>query len=162
MYQLEDIGSIKGTKEYHIHYLPAYPLIALCPQTKSSNFNVWSWRPSSNRKYSNISRQPQPPPFTFTFIPSSITIMSSSSRPSASATASLTQTPGPRSSSASTSHHPSGSSSTGAINRNRQYTHLNAQLAQLNAQMADMENLVGMTAVQAEYIKGLGGWWGGT
>ena len=27
--------------------------------------------------------------------------------------------------------------------------------------MADMENLVGMTAVQADYIKGLGAWWGG-
>lgn len=24
-----------------------------------------------------------------------------------------------------------------------------------------MENLVGMTAVQAEYVRGLGGWWGG-
>lgn len=24
-----------------------------------------------------------------------------------------------------------------------------------------MENLVGMTAVQADYVRGLGGWWGG-
>lgn len=45
--------------------------------------------------------------------------------------------------------------------RARQYAHLQAQLAQLNAHLADMENLLHMTAVQAEYIKGLGGWWGG-
>ncbi|MDI1492599.1 MAG: hypothetical protein OHK93_004380 [Ramalina farinacea] len=46
----------------------------------------------------------------------------------------------------------SSSSSTSSINRNRQYSHLHAQLAQLNAQMADMENLVGMTAVQAGFM----------
>ncbi len=45
--------------------------------------------------------------------------------------------------------------------RARQYAHLQAQLAQLNAHLADMENLLHMTAVQAEYVKGLGGWWGG-
>ncbi|KAL6721884.1 hypothetical protein ACLMJK_000989 [Lecanora helva] len=67
-----------------------------------------------------------------------------------------------------TPHHPSTSTSTSQpslsasqINRNRQYTHLHAQLAQLNAHLADMENLVGMTAVQAEYMRGLGAWWGG-
>ena len=43
----------------------------------------------------------------------------------------------------------------------RQYAHLAAQLAQLNAHLADMENLVRMTAVQAEYVRGLGGWCGG-
>ncbi|KAG6993990.1 hypothetical protein G7Y79_00048g083860 [Physcia stellaris] len=48
-----------------------------------------------------------------------------------------------------------------SANRNRQYTHLHAQLAQLNAHMADTENLVRMTAVQADYVRGLGGWWGG-
>ena len=46
-------------------------------------------------------------------------------------------------------------------NRQRQYAHLNAQLAQLNAHLADMENLLRMTAVQAEYVRGLGGWMGG-
>lgn len=46
------------------------------------------------------------------------------------------------------------------LQRNRQYTHLQAQLAQLNAHLADLENLVGMTAVQAEYVRGLGAWWG--
>ena len=54
----------------------------------------------------------------------------------------------------------SSSSSTSSINRNRQYSHLHAQLAQLNAQMADMENLVGMTAVQAGCVRSLGAWWG--
>jgi len=46
-------------------------------------------------------------------------------------------------------------------NRSRQYSHLNAQLAQLNAHLADTENLLRMTAVQADYIRGLGGWCGG-
>lgn len=55
----------------------------------------------------------------------------------------------------------SGASTSASVNRNRQYTHLHAQLAQLNAHLADMENLVGMTAVQAEYVRGLGAWWGG-
>ncbi|KAL8732387.1 MAG: hypothetical protein Q9166_002785 [cf. Caloplaca sp. 2 TL-2023] len=45
--------------------------------------------------------------------------------------------------------------------RARQYTHLQSQLAQLNAHLADTENLLAMTAVQAEYVRGLGGWWGG-
>lgn len=44
--------------------------------------------------------------------------------------------------------------------RSRQYTHLHAQLAQLNAHLADTENLLHMTAVQAEYVRGLGAWWG--
>ena len=64
-------------------------------------------------------------------------------------------------STASSTVNPSSSLSASTINRNRQYTHLQAQLAQLNAHLADMENLVGMTAVQAEYVRGLGGWWSG-
>ena len=58
---------------------------------------------------------------------------------------------------------PSSSStlSAASLNRTRQYTHLHAQLATLNANMADLENLVSMTAVQAECVRGLGGWWGG-
>ncbi|KAL8908538.1 MAG: hypothetical protein Q9207_000748 [Kuettlingeria erythrocarpa] len=53
------------------------------------------------------------------------------------------------------------STSSATLGRNRQYTHLQSQLAQLNAHLADTENLLAMTAVQAEYIRGLGGWWGG-
>ncbi|MCJ1397275.1 hypothetical protein MMC11_000467 [Xylographa trunciseda] len=53
------------------------------------------------------------------------------------------------------------SSSSSTTNRNRQYAHLGAQLAQLHAHLADMENLLRMTAVQAEYVRGLGGWMGG-
>lgn len=45
--------------------------------------------------------------------------------------------------------------------RNYQYTHLHAQLAALNAHLADTENLLRMTGVQAENLRGLGGWWGG-
>lgn len=67
----------------------------------------------------------------------------------------------PTTTSSTSSHQSSTTLSASTINRNRQYTHLHAQLAQLNAHLADMENLVGMTTVQAEHVRGLGGWWGG-
>ncbi|MCJ1288072.1 hypothetical protein MMC26_007425 [Xylographa opegraphella] len=53
------------------------------------------------------------------------------------------------------------STSTSTQNRTRQYAHLAAQLARLNALVADTENLLRMTAVQAAYVRGLGGWMGG-
>ncbi|KAI9804960.1 MAG: hypothetical protein M1833_006263 [Piccolia ochrophora] len=43
----------------------------------------------------------------------------------------------------------------------RQLAHLNAQLAQLQAHVADLESLVRMTGVQAEFLRGLGGYVGG-
>ncbi|KAK5175246.1 uncharacterized protein LTR77_000383 [Saxophila tyrrhenica] len=43
----------------------------------------------------------------------------------------------------------------------RQLSHLHAQLAQLTAHMSDLENLLRMTAVQAEGMRGLGGYCGG-
>ncbi|KAK7183737.1 hypothetical protein DPSP01_004369 [Paraphaeosphaeria sporulosa] len=42
----------------------------------------------------------------------------------------------------------------------RQISHLQAQLAQLTANMADLESLVGMTARQAQDMRGLGGYAG--
>ncbi|KAK9319576.1 DASH complex subunit Hsk3 like-domain-containing protein [Lipomyces orientalis] len=39
----------------------------------------------------------------------------------------------------------------------RQMSHLHSQLAQLQANLSDLESLVRVTAVQAEYIKRLGG-----
>ena len=42
----------------------------------------------------------------------------------------------------------------------RQLSHLHAQLAQLTAHMSDLENLLRMTAVQAESMRGLGGYAG--
>ncbi|KAK9450493.1 DASH complex subunit Hsk3 like-domain-containing protein [Limtongia smithiae] len=39
----------------------------------------------------------------------------------------------------------------------RQMSHLHSQLAQLQANLADLESLLRVTAVQAEYIKRLGG-----
>nr|OQO22132.1 hypothetical protein B0A51_09396 [Rachicladosporium sp. CCFEE 5018] len=45
--------------------------------------------------------------------------------------------------------------------RSRQLSHLHAQLAQLTANMSDLENLLRMTAVQAEGMRGLGGYVGG-
>ncbi|KAI9879335.1 MAG: hypothetical protein M1830_008795 [Pleopsidium flavum] len=43
----------------------------------------------------------------------------------------------------------------------RQLSHLHSQLAQLQAHMADLENLLRMTAVQAEHVRVLGGYSGG-
>ncbi|PSK33451.1 hypothetical protein B9Z65_7338 [Elsinoe australis] len=45
--------------------------------------------------------------------------------------------------------------------KQRQLSHLHAQLAQLTAHMSDLENLLRMTAVQAESMRGLGGYAGG-
>ena len=47
-----------------------------------------------------------------------------------------------------------------SLNKNRQYAHLHAQLAQLNAHLTDTENLVRMTAVQAQDMRFLGGYVG--
>ncbi|KAM0692839.1 hypothetical protein Q7P36_007396 [Cladosporium allicinum] len=48
-----------------------------------------------------------------------------------------------------------------SASKTRQLSHLHAQLAQLTANMSDMENLLRMTAVQAEGMRGLGGYAGG-
>ncbi|TVY52717.1 High osmolarity sensitivity protein 3, partial [Lachnellula cervina] len=40
-------------------------------------------------------------------------------------------------------------------------SHLHAQLAQLSANLADLENLLRMTSVQAESVRGLGAFHGG-
>jgi len=45
-----------------------------------------------------------------------------------------------------------------AASKQRQLSHLQAQLAQLTAHMSDLENLLRMTAVQAEGMRGLGGY----
>jgi hypothetical protein len=42
----------------------------------------------------------------------------------------------------------------------RQLSHLHSQLAQLTAHVSDLENLLRMTSVQAESIRGLGGYAG--
>lgn len=42
----------------------------------------------------------------------------------------------------------------------RQLSHLHSQLAQLTAHVSDLENLLRMTAVQAESMRGLGGYAG--
>ena len=42
-------------------------------------------------------------------------------------------------------------------NKHRQLSHLNSQLTQLQAHLSDLEDLVRMTAVQAEHIRALGG-----
>ncbi|OAP61363.1 hypothetical protein AYL99_03566 [Fonsecaea erecta] len=52
------------------------------------------------------------------------------------------------------------STTTTSTNKTRQYAHLHAQLAQLNAHLADTENLLRMTAVQAQDMRFLGGYVG--
>ncbi|CAM1502024.1 Fc.00g040080.m01.CDS01 [Cosmosporella sp. VM-42] len=51
--------------------------------------------------------------------------------------------------------------SSGSVVKTRQLTHLNSQLAQLSANLSDTENLLRMTSVQAEAMRGLGSWHGG-
>lgn len=45
--------------------------------------------------------------------------------------------------------------------KSRQLTHLHSQLVQLSANLADTENLLRMTSVQAEAMRGLAAWHGG-
>ncbi|OJJ55967.1 hypothetical protein ASPSYDRAFT_156968 [Aspergillus sydowii CBS 593.65] len=61
--------------------------------------------------------------------------------------------------SATTTNPASGPSSMSAA-KTRQYANLQTQLAQLNANLADTENLLRMTAVQAEDMRFLGGYVG--
>ncbi|ROT37530.1 hypothetical protein SODALDRAFT_334641 [Sodiomyces alkalinus F11] len=56
---------------------------------------------------------------------------------------------------------PSMASLSGGAVKARQLTHLHSQLAQLSANLADTDNLVRMTSVQAEAMRGLGSWHGG-
>ena len=43
-------------------------------------------------------------------------------------------------------------------NKTRKLTHLQAQLAHLSANLSDLENLIGITSVQAEDMAFLGGY----
>ncbi|KAM6535404.1 hypothetical protein FALCPG4_004969 [Fusarium falciforme] len=49
----------------------------------------------------------------------------------------------------------------GSALKSRQLAQLNSQLAQLSANLSDTENLLRMTSVQAEAMRGLGSWHGG-
>ncbi|KAK0390940.1 hypothetical protein NLU13_0443 [Sarocladium strictum] len=49
----------------------------------------------------------------------------------------------------------------GSAVKARQVAHLQAQLAQLSTNLSDTENLLRMTSVQAEAMRGLGSWHGG-
>ena len=88
--------------------------------------------------------------------------MSASLPPNPHPTTARRSTLAPTSSSSSAAYSSaSHSQSQQSQNRQRQYAHLNAQLAQLQAHLADTQNLLRMTAVQAENVRGLGGWMGG-
>ncbi|TWU77029.1 hypothetical protein ED733_007709 [Metarhizium rileyi] len=50
---------------------------------------------------------------------------------------------------------------TGSAAKGRQLAHLQSQLAQLSSNLSDTENLLRMTSVQAEAMRGLGSWHGG-
>ncbi|KAF5667970.1 2-dehydropantoate 2-reductase [Fusarium heterosporum] len=49
----------------------------------------------------------------------------------------------------------------GSAVKTRQLAQLNSQLAQLSSNLSDTENLLRMTSVQAEAMRGLGSWHGG-
>ncbi|KXX73515.1 High osmolarity sensitivity protein 3 [Madurella mycetomatis] len=49
----------------------------------------------------------------------------------------------------------------GSAVKARQLAQLHSQLAQLSANLADTENLLRMTSVQAESMRGLGSWHAG-
>ncbi|ROW16537.1 hypothetical protein VPNG_02850 [Cytospora leucostoma] len=49
----------------------------------------------------------------------------------------------------------------GSALKQRQLAQLHSQLAQLSANLSDTENLLRMTSVQAECMRGLGSWHGG-
>ncbi|KAI8675221.1 hypothetical protein NCS57_00422400 [Fusarium keratoplasticum] len=49
----------------------------------------------------------------------------------------------------------------GSALKSRQLAQLNSQLAQLSVNLSDTENLLRMTSVQAEAMRGLGSWHGG-
>ncbi|KAG6367288.1 hypothetical protein INS49_001475 [Diaporthe citri] len=49
----------------------------------------------------------------------------------------------------------------GSALKQRQLTQLHSQLAQLSNNLSDTENLLRMTSVQAECMRGLGSWHGG-
>lgn len=51
--------------------------------------------------------------------------------------------------------------SSGSAVKQRQLTQLHSQLSQLSSNLADTENLLRMTSVQAECMRGLGSWHGG-
>ncbi|KFH43586.1 High osmolarity sensitivity protein-like protein [Hapsidospora chrysogenum ATCC 11550] len=51
--------------------------------------------------------------------------------------------------------------SSGSAAKSRQLAQLHSQLAQLSANLSDTENLLRMTSVQAEAMRGLGSWHGG-
>ncbi|CZT15691.1 uncharacterized protein RCC_01523 [Ramularia collo-cygni] len=70
-----------------------------------------------------------------------------------------TRTPGPNHSRAQSTSRLSTVPT--SASKSRQLSHLHAQLAQLTANMSDLENLLRMTAVQAEGMRGLGGYAGG-
>ncbi|KAI9904051.1 hypothetical protein N3K66_000580 [Trichothecium roseum] len=51
--------------------------------------------------------------------------------------------------------------SSGSVMKTRQIAQLQSQLAQLSNNLSDTENLLRMTSVQAEAMRGLGSWHGG-
>lgn len=60
-----------------------------------------------------------------------------------------------------TTNQLSTATSTRSTSKPRHLSHLHSQLAQLSANLSDLENLLRMTAVQAESMRGLGAWCGG-
>lgn len=143
--------------------------------TRSTNFNFirpaaafpcLSLHHSRGNPLSRLSQQPTSPhptnPMSSTHPPS---------RPSSTTVGTFTGTLTGPSTGSTSAASASASSATATQHRSRlstlpsqkprQLSHLHAQLAQLTAHVSDLENLLRMTAVQAESMRGLGGYAGG-
>lgn len=155
---------------------PTYKGLSKRPTSKQST-SLTHESPSPNRQTAT-SLQPTPLQLPRMAPHSSTTAVAAAQTPHRATSASTStqnpqqQAPISMSSSSSTAQSTGGAAALGAagttttttttpLARSRQYTHLHAQLAQLNAHLADTENLLHMTAVQADYLRGLGAWWGG-
>ncbi len=101
-----------------------------------------------------------PDPYHISKPTSALPMAPSTSHKHTTARPSSLATSNPTSTSISTTTTSSSSSLSSTSNKTRQYAHLHSQLAQLNAHLADTENLVRMTAVQAQDVRFLGGYVG--
>jgi len=69
-------------------------------------------------------------------------------------------TNGPRRSARQSTFPAANAAASGSAIKHRHLSHLHSQLAQLSANLSDLENLLRITTVQADAMRGLGGYCG--
>jgi len=72
----------------------------------------------------------------------------------------IMSTNGPRRSARQSTFPAPNAAASGSAIKNRHLSHLHSQLAQLSANLSDLENLLRITTVQADAMRGLGGYCG--